>query len=104
MICISAVIHRWLLVSGVCDLIAFTTMYLFAPVAHPNKELNLKEKKANKMFAMITTLFCILNINYIGFIRIQGRADYITNFVSHYYTYVCRNAYKCERREKQCQK
>lgn len=60
LLCISAVIHRWLLVSGVCDLIAFTTMYLFAPVAHPNKELNSKEKKANKLFAMITTLFCIL--------------------------------------------
>ena len=60
MICISAVLHRWLLVSGVCNLIAFATMYLFAPIPHPNKELNSKEKKANKLFAMITTLFCIL--------------------------------------------
>ena len=45
MICISAVLHRWLLVSGVCNLIAFATMYLFAPIPHPNKELNSKEKK-----------------------------------------------------------
>lgn len=41
----------------ICNMFAVVTMIAFAPVRHPNKDLTDKEIKANKLFALITTLF-----------------------------------------------
>jgi len=40
-----------------CDLVAIITMFLFAPIRHPNKQLTENEVKANKFFSIVTTLF-----------------------------------------------
>ena len=58
--CVSAIFNNWLIASVICNIIAITTVLLFAPVRHPNKELSEREKRANKLFALIATLFFTL--------------------------------------------
>ena len=45
------------------DIITLLTMFWFAPVKHPNKELTETEKKANRLFAILSTsLFCLASV------------------------------------------
>ena len=41
----------------ICDFITLVTMFAFAPIRHPNKQLTENEVKANRFFSMVTTLF-----------------------------------------------
>lgn len=42
------------------NIISIVTMFLFAPISHPNKKLTDKEKHINKILALITTLIFII--------------------------------------------
>ena len=41
----------------VCNAFAIVTGFVFSPVRHPNRELTEKERKANRLFAVLATLF-----------------------------------------------
>ena len=41
----------------VCNAFAVVTVFVFSPVRHPNRELTEKERKANRLFAVLATLF-----------------------------------------------
>lgn len=41
----------------VCNAFAIVTVFVFSPVRHPNRELTEKERKANRLFAVLATLF-----------------------------------------------
>lgn len=41
--------------SMVFGVLAIVSMIIFAPIRHPNKELNETERKANKLFSVLTT-------------------------------------------------
>ncbi|MCI9085140.1 MAG: accessory gene regulator B family protein [Clostridia bacterium] len=62
------IIEHWLIYALICDAISIVTMIIFAPIRHPNKELTLSEIKANRFFAILTTiLFSLLSILLIIF-------------------------------------
>jgi len=57
----------------ICNVATIITMMLLAPVKHPNKQLTQKEVKANKLFALITSLFfVILSLILINIDRKEG--------------------------------
>ena len=62
------IIEHWLIYALICDAISIMTMIIFTPIRHPNKELTLSEIKANRFFAILTTiLFSLLSILLIIF-------------------------------------
>ena len=72
-ICIGSILNTRFLVSVICNIITIITMCLFAPVKHPNKDLTIREKQANKFFALLTTLFfAIVSIILIFIGRREG--------------------------------
>lgn len=63
----------YIIITLICDIFAVITMIVFAPIRHPNKELTNKEVKANKLFALLTTLFfTLLSIVLSVFNRKEG--------------------------------
>lgn len=55
-------IYYWIY-SMIFGIIAVLSMIFFAPIKHPNKELNETERKANKLFSVITTSgFVVMSI------------------------------------------
>jgi len=55
---VSKLLNSYLMIYTItCDFVAIITMFLFAPIRHPNKQLTENEVKANKFFSMVTTLF-----------------------------------------------
>ena len=63
----------YIIITLMCDMFAVITMITFAPVRNPNKELTDKEVKANKLFALLTTLFfMVLSIILAVFDRKEG--------------------------------
>lgn len=55
-------IYYWIysMIFGIIDVLS---MIFFAPIKHPNKELNETERKANKLFSVITTSgFVVMSI------------------------------------------
>lgn len=73
-IAVSSVLSNNLLqIVLVCDIVTVISMFLFAPVRHPNKELKEKEIKANKLFAILSASgFSILSVMLILFERKEG--------------------------------
>lgn len=67
------IINHWITYAMFFNVISIITMILFAPIRHPNKELTSTEIKANKLFALITTILSsILSIALIVLNRKTG--------------------------------
>ncbi|MDO5399170.1 MAG: accessory gene regulator B family protein [bacterium] len=69
------------IITLVCNIFAIVTMVAFVPVRHPNKVLTDKEIKANKLFALITTLFfALVSVALAVFNRKEGLVIALTLF------------------------
>ena len=69
----SIIKYNWLSIALICDAITIISMVLFAPVRHPNKDLTEKEIKANKLFAILSTMFfSVSSVILILFERKEG--------------------------------
>lgn len=63
----------YIIITLICDIFAVSAMIVLAPIRHPNKYLTNKEVKANKLFALLTTLFfTLLSITLSVFNRKEG--------------------------------
>lgn len=76
-------------IAVICNIVTIITMCLFAPVKHPNKELTKREKQANKLFALLTTLFfAIISIVLVYVGRKEGMIISLTLFAITILMYV----------------
>ena len=86
---IGSVLSSSIFAAVICNIITIITMCLFAPVKHPNKELTNREKQANRLFALLTTLFfAIISIILIFIGRKEGLIISLTLFAITILMYV----------------
>lgn len=69
----SKILHNMIAYTVIFDIIAIITMFVFAPIRHPNKELTFKEIKVNKLLSLLTTLlFTAVSIILVVIGRNEG--------------------------------
>lgn len=80
--CVGKIIDDYYtIITLVCSIFAIVTIVAFAPVRNPNKMLTDKEIKANKLFALITTLFfTLVSVVLAVFDRKEGSVISLTLF------------------------
>lgn len=75
------IINYHVIIVPICNIFSVITMIAFAPIRHPNKDLTGKEVKANKLCALLTTLFfTVLSIALAIFDRKEGLVISLTLF------------------------
>ena len=86
---VSRVLRILIPAAVICNIITIITICLFAPVKHPNKELTEREKQANKLFALLTTIFfAIISIVLVCIGRREGLIISLTLFAITILMYV----------------
>lgn len=86
----SKILNAYLMLySVILNFITFATMFAFAPVRHPNKELTPVEIQANKLFSLLSTLlYSIASIILIILGRKEGLVISLSLFAISILMYV----------------